>query len=428
MIFLPRTDFAAQEKSRTIVEAEIIKEGLKIYGWRHVPINSSIIGDKAKATRPEIEQILIGNDIIQDEKVFDNLLYIIRRRIEKEIRKSNINNFYICSLSCQSIVYKGMFLAEQLSNFYPDIQNEKFISRFAVYHQRYSTNTFPTWSLAQPFRVIAHNGEINTLKGNKNWMTAHEPRLAHENFGNSIDDLKPVIGDDASDSAALDSTIELLVKSNKSLPMAKILTIPEAWSHRRDFSQKLKNLYAYATAVMEAWDGPAAICGAHGDWAIAGMDRNGLRPIRYTLTSEYLIAGSETGMVVLPENQIVEKGRVGPGQMIAINFKEKKFYSDGEIKKHLSETKPFGNWTKNITHIDKLVKSVDEELRDIDGQDLRKRMSSFDWSMEDIELILHPMIMEQKEATGSMGDDSPWPCYPKNTEVYIISLDKILVK
>jgi glutamate synthase (NADPH/NADH) large chain len=238
-------------------------------------------------------------------------------------------------------------------------------------------------------------------------MAAHEPRLEHQNFGNSIEDLKPIIDADASDSAALDSTIELLVKSNKSLPMAKILTIPEAWSHRRDFSQKLKNLYAYATAVMEAWDGPAAICGAHDDWAIAGMDRNGLRPIRYTLTSDYLIAGSETGMVVLPENEIVEKGRVGPGQMIAINFKEKKFYSDSEIKKHLSETKPFGNWTKNITHIDKLVKSVDEELREIDGHDLRKRMSSFDWSMEDMELILHPMIMEQKEATGSMGDDSP---------------------
>ena len=407
MIFLPRTDFAAQEKSRIIVESEIIKGGLKIYGWRHVPIDSSIIGDKAKATRPEIEQILICNEKIEDEKEFENLLFIIRKKIEKQIRKNNINEFYICSLSCQSIIYKGMFLAEQLSNFYPDIQNEKFVSKSAVYHQRYSTNTFPTWSLAQPFRIIAHNGEINTLKGNKNWMTAHEPRMKHKNFGKSVEDLKPIIDTNASDSAALDSTIELLVKANKSLPMAKILTIPEAWAHRRDFSQKLKNLYAYATAVMEAWDGPAAICGAYDDWAIAGMDRNGLRPIRYTLTSEYLIAGSETGMVVLPESDIVEKGRVGPGQMIAINFKEKKFYSDSEIKKHLSETKPFGSWTKNITHIDKLVKSVDEELREMDGNDLRKRMSSFDWSMEDIELILHPMIMDQKEATGSMGDDSP---------------------
>ena len=324
MIFLPRTDFAAQENARTIVESEIIREGLKIYGWRHVPINSSIIGDKAKATRPEIEQILISNEKIQDKKEFDNKLYIIRKRIEKEIRRQNISDFYICSLSCQSIVYKGMFLAEQLSNFYPDIQKENFVSRYAVYHQRYSTNTFPTWSLAQPFRVIAHNGEINTLKGNKNWMSAHEPRMQHQNFGSNVDDLKPIIDSNASDSAALDSTVELLVKANRSLPMAKIMTIPEAWAHRRDFPKKLKDLYAYGGAVMEPWDGPAAICGAHDDWAIAGMDRNGLRPIRYTLTKNLLIAGSETGMVKVNEQDVVEKGRVGPGQLIAINFKEKK--------------------------------------------------------------------------------------------------------
>ena len=179
--------------------------------------------------------------------------------MKNEIRSQNISDFYICSLSCQSIVYKGMFLAEQLSNFYPDIQKENFISKYAVYHQRYSTNTFPTWSLAQPFRVIAHNGEINTLKGNKNWMSAHEPRMQHENFGNNIDDLKPIIDSKASDSAALDSTIELLVKANRSLPMAKIMTIPEAWAHRRDFPKKLKDLYAYGGAVMEPWDGPAAI-------------------------------------------------------------------------------------------------------------------------------------------------------------------------
>jgi len=407
MIFLPRTDFAAQENSRTIVESEIIKEGLKIYGWRHVPLNSSIIGDKAKATRPEIEQILISNDQLKDEQEFDNKLYLIRKRIEKEIRKQNISDFYICSLSCKSIVYKGMFLAEQLSNFYPDIQKENFISKYAIYHQRYSTNTFPTWSLAQPFRVIAHNGEINTLKGNKNWMNAHEPRMKHKNFENNIDDLKPVIDQAASDSAALDSTIELLVKTNRSLPMAKIITIPEAWSHRRDFPKKLKDLYAYGGAVMEPWDGPAAICGAYGDWAIAGMDRNGLRPLRYTLTKNLLIAGSETGMVNINENEVLEKGRVGPGQLIAINFKEKKFYKDKEIKKYLADTKPFGSWTKKITYIDKLVKSSDEEFRDLNSADLRKRMACFAWSIEDIELILHPMIAEKKEATGSMGDDTP---------------------
>ncbi len=407
MIFLPRTDFSAQEKSRTIVESEIIKGGFKIFGWRNVPINSEIIGEKAKATRPEIEQILIFNDVYKYEIEFDNQLYIIRKRIEKEIRNQNISNFYICSFSCQTIIYKGMFLAEQLSNFYPDIQDKKFISKFAVYHQRYSTNTFPTWSLAQPFRVISHNGEINTLKGNKNWMSAHEPRLQHSNFKDSISDLKPIIDDDASDSAALDAAIELLVRSNRSLPMAKIVTIPEAWAHRRDFSKKLKDLYAYANAVMEPWDGPAAICGAHDKWAIAGMDRNGLRPLRYTLTKDFLVAGSETGMVDLKESEIIEKGRVGPGQMIAINFEENKFYSDSEIKKYLSNTRPFGNWTKKITYIDKLVQSVDEELRDIDPTDLRKRMAAFDWSLEDMELILHPMIVENKEATGSMGDDTP---------------------
>mgnify|MGYP001099319224 FL=1 len=414
MIFLPRTDFSAQEKSRTIIESEIIKDGLKIYGWRNVPINSDIIGEKAKSTRPEIEQILICNDLYKNEVEFDNKLFIIRKRIEKEIRNQNITNFYICSLSCQSIVYKGMFLAEQLANFYPDIQDQHFISKHAVYHQRYSTNTFPTWSLAQPFRVIAHNGEINTLKGNKNWMAAHEPRLNHENFTDAINDLKPIIDQDASDSAALDATIELLVRSNRSLPMAKIITIPEAWAHRRDFPKKLKDLYAYANAVMEPWDGPAAICGVHNQWAIAGMDRNGLRPLRYTLTKNFLIAGSETGMVDLDEKDIIEKGRVGPGQLIAVNFNENKFYPDKEIKKFLANTKPFGNWTKKITHIDKLVESADEEFRDIDPSDLRKRMASFGWSLEDMELILHPMIVDKKEATGSMGDDAPLAVLSEN--------------
>ena len=407
MVFLPRTDFAAQERSRSIIETEILKENLKIYGWRHVPINTNIIGDKAKSTRPEIEQILIANDIFDKEEELNNKLYLIRKRIEQLVKKENINDFYICSLSCQTIIYKGMFLAEQLSNFYPDILDKRFISKFAIYHQRYSTNTFPTWSLAQPFRTIAHNGEINTLKGNKNWMSAHEPRLGHPNFKENIDDLKPIIDQNASDSAALDSVFELLVHSNRSLPMAKILTIPEAWAHRRDFPSKLKNLYAYSNAVMEPWDGPAAVCGVYDNWAIAGMDRNGLRPLRYIITDEFLIAGSETGMVEIEESKIIQKGRVGPGQMIAINFKEKKFYNDNEIKKHLSNSKPFFQWIKKIIHIDKLVESADEQFRDIDKSELRKKMISFGWTIEDLELILHPMILEQKEAMGSMGDDAP---------------------
>ena len=266
---------------------------------------------------------------------------------------------------------------------------------------------YPTWSLAQPFRVLAHNGEINTLKGNKNWMSAHEPRLQHKNFGNFIDDIKPIINSSDSDSAALDATMELLVHADRSLPMAKLMMIPEAWAHRKDFTVKLKNLYAYANAVMEPWDGPAAICAAHSEWAIAGMDRNGLRPLRYTVTDDYLVVGSETGMVEIDESKIKEKGRVGPGQMIALNFNQKKLYKDNELKSYLSSSKPFSNWTKKITHIDKLVQSAEEHFRDIDKAVLRKRMAALGWTIEDLELILQPMIVEQKEAVGSMGDDTP---------------------
>ena len=407
MVFLPRTDFNAQERSRSILETEILKEGLKIYGWRHVPINHKVIGDRAKSTRPEIEQILISNEIYDDKKLFDIKLYIIRKRIENLIRKENIKDFYICSLSSRSIIYKGMFLAEQLSNFYPDISDDRFVSKFAIYHQRYSTNTFPTWSLAQPFRVLAHNGEINTLKGNKNWMSAHEPRLNHANFSDSIKDLKPIINPNDSDSAALDATMELLVKANRSLPMSKLMMIPEAWAHRKDFSKKLKDLYGYANAVIEPWDGPAAICAYYGNWAIAGMDRNGLRPLRYTKTKDYIIVGSETGMVAVKENEVEEKGRVGPGQMIAINFEEGKFYKDYEIKFSLSSSKNFTKWIRNIVHIDKIVESAEEQFRDIEKIELRKKMITFGWTIEDLELILQPMIMEEKEATGSMGDDTP---------------------
>ncbi len=407
MIFLPRVDFTAQERSRSIVESAILREGLKIYGWRHVPINTKVIGEKAKITRPEIEQILISNDIFEDEKNFETKLFIIRKRIENQIRKENINDFYICSFSCRSIIYKGLFLAEQLANFYPDILDKRFISKFAVYHQRYSTNTFPTWSLAQPFRVLAHNGEINTLKGNKNWMSAHEPRLQHINFENFIDDIKPIINSNDSDSAALDAAMELLVHADRSLPMVKLMMIPEAWAHRKDFTVKLKNLYAYANAVMEPWDGPAAICAVQGEWAIAGMDRNGLRPLRYTETDEYLVVGSETGMVEIEESKINAKGRVGPGQMIAVNFNQKKLYKDNDLKSYLSNSKPFSNWTKKIVHIDKLVQSAEEHFRNIDKAELRKRMTAFGWTIEDLELILQPMIVEQKEAVGSMGDDTP---------------------
>ena len=270
MTFLPRTDLADQERCRFIVEAEILKFGYPIYGWRQVPIDLSALGEKASATRPEIEQIMIEGPAEADMEKFERDLFVIRKRIENRAREENILDFYICSLSCRSLIYKGMFLAEQLSAFYPDLLDERFVSRFALYHQRYSTNTFPTWRLAQPFRMLAHNGEINTLSGNVNWMRSHETRLSSDVFDKRIEDIKPVISPGNSDSASLDNAFELLVRGGRTAPMAKSLMIPDAWSHKTTMSQELRDFYSYCNCVMEPWDGPAAITATDGRWVLGG--------------------------------------------------------------------------------------------------------------------------------------------------------------
>jgi glutamate synthase (NADPH/NADH) large chain len=409
MVFLPRTDLEAQERCRIIVESEILRAGFEIYGWRQVPVNVEVIGEKANATRPEIEQIMIANSRGLTAMLFERMLFVIRRRIENRALAESIKDFYICSLSCRSVIYKGMFLAEQLTAFYPDLADERFTSNFAVYHQRYSTNTFPNWWLAQPFRVIAHNGEINTLKGNINWMKAHETRMAHENYGAFIEDLKPVIQPGSSDSAALDSVFEVMTRTSRPLPMVKSMLIPEAWSSASlTMPQAWRDFYSYCNAVMEAWDGPAAIAAYGGVWALAGMDRNGLRPMRYTLTDDgILVCGSETGMVRLEESRIIEKGRLGPGQMIAVDLSAGRLYRDKELKDWLASQRPFGEWVKSITVIDDIVKTGGAEPVDYEGEALRRRQRAAGLTMEDLELILHPMVEEAKEAVGSMGDDTP---------------------
>tara|TARA_B100000965_G_scaffold115315_1_gene95144 strand:+ start:13476 stop:17990 length:4515 start_codon:yes stop_codon:yes gene_type:complete len=407
MIFLPKRDFGAQEKCRAIVEYEIIKADMNIFGWRQVPVNTEILGDKANYTKPEIEQIIFSPKGSQNN--LEKKLYLTRRRIENKIKALNINDFYICSLSTETIVYKGMFLAEQLSEFYTDLLDVDFKSKFAIYHQRYSTNTFPTWSLAQPFRVLAHNGEINTLKGNINWMSAHEPRITHPFFNNRINDIKPILDSDASDSASLDGAFELFVQTDRDLPMAKSMIIPEAWSNRSDISQKLKDMYAYCNAVIEPWDGPAAVCGNFGDWIISGMDRNGLRPLRYILTDDgLLISGSEVGMVNIEEKNILKKGRVGPGELIAINYKEKRFYQSDELKKKLSERQDYSEWNKKTIQLNGiLAKKKISKPEVISNQNYYQIAKSFNMSVETLDLILDPMVKTGQEAIGSMGDDTP---------------------
>ena len=250
-----------------------------------------------------------------DEETFERELYVIRRRIEKAASANNISGLYIASLSCRSIIYKGMMLAEQVAEFYPDLQDDRFESAFAIYHQRYSTNTFPQWWLAQPFRMLAHNGEINTLKGNLNWMKSHEIRMASASFGDHADDIKPIVSGGSSDSAALDAVFELMVRAGRSAPMAKTMLVPESWSKQAvDLPQSWRDMYSYCNSVMEPWDGPAALAMTDGRWVCAGLDRNGLRPMRYVVTGDgLLISGSEAGMVPIDETDVVEKGPWGRG-------------------------------------------------------------------------------------------------------------------
>jgi glutamate synthase (NADPH/NADH) large chain len=407
-VFLPKTDLSAQERCREIVETEILRAGYGIFGWRQVPIDVSVIGEKANATRPEIEQIMIENLRGTDDATFERDLYVIRRRIEKAAIAAQIAELYLCSLSCRSVIYKGMFLAEALSQFYPDLTDPRFTSRFAIYHQRYSTNTFPTWRLAQPFRMVAHNGEINTVTGNINWMKSHETRLAAPALDGFMDDIKPVIQAAGSDTATFDNVFELLCRAGRDAPMAKALMVPESITQNATMPDHHRTLFLYCNSVMEPWDGPAAIAATDGRWVVAGVDRNGLRPMRYTITNDgLLILGSETGMVKLAEQDISAKGRVGPGQMVAVDLDNPKFLTDAEVKDMLAARQPFAEWTRRITPIDRIVRTDAPEEASLTGEALRRAQVASGYTLEELEMILQPMVEDANEAVGSMGDDTP---------------------
>ncbi len=409
MIFLPRTDLAAQEACRSIVESEIISFGHFIYGWRQVPVDVSVIGEKAARLRPEIEQIMIAGPLdtsAESIEAFEKQLYILRRRIERKVIEAQIQGFYVCSLSCRSIVYKGLFLAESLSVFYPDLCDRRFESRVAIYHQRYSTNTFPQWWLAQPFRCLAHNGEINTIRGNQNWMKSHEIKMAATAFGEHSEDIKPLIPAGSSDTAALDAVFEAIVRSGRNAPTAKTMLVPEAWVNDADMPPAHKNMYAYFASVMEPWDGPAALAMTDGRWAVAGLDRNALRPMRTTLTADgLLVVGSESGMVFLDEQKIIAKGRLGPGEMIAVDFVEGRLKRDRELKDSIAASHNYEEWVGDFVKVSQLPPAPAFERPQ--GATLRRLQIAAGHSMEDMELILSPMVDDAKEAIGSMGDDTP---------------------
>ncbi|WP_374659701.1 glutamate synthase large subunit [Phenylobacterium sp.] len=409
-VFLPRNDLGNQEAARTIVEAEALRFGFYIYGWRQVPVDTSVIGEKANATRPEIEQIMLSPPAGLTGEALERALFLCRKRIEKRVAAAGIQHFYLCSFSARQLIYKGMFLAQHIDEFYPDLRDERFAAAVAIFHQRYSTNTFPEWRLAQPFRMLAHNGEINTKKGNVNWMKSHEIRMAADAFGEMGDDVKPVIQDPhGSDSMALDNTFEVLVRAGRDAPMAKALLIPEAWNARSDEQIKPahKALYAYCNAVMEPWDGPAAVCASDGRWVVAGKDRNGLRPLRVAYTDDgLLIMGSEAGMCRVDEARIVKKSHIAPGRMLAVDLAEGRLYGEDEIIDHLAQRHPYDQWLGNMVDLEREI-GEGPEPRAYSREELVRRQVAAGLSLEDLELILAPMIEDGKEAVGSMGDDTP---------------------
>lgn len=408
MIFLPKKNFAAQERCRAIIETEILRMGYHIHGWRQVPVVAEVIGDIAAESRPEIEQVIMAvrtpGEAAQTERDF----YLIRRRIEKAVRALAITDFYVCSLSARAIIYKGLFKAEQLTAFYPDLNDERFISNFAIFHQRFSTNTAPAWHLAQPFRVLAHNGEINTLRGNMNFMRSHEATFTCPAFKGVEDDLVPVIPEHTSDTGALDAVMEILTRAGRALPLAKLILIPPAWSRNQELPQHHRHLFACCNAVSEQWDGPAAIAATDGEWVIAGMDRHGLRPMRTLVTRDgLLICASEAGMVDVDEANVLSRGRLGPGEMVGVNLVQQKLFDDFALKDYLAAEKPYSAWVgKTILLRDVLAKTRSKKRRTHNQVPLVSRQRAAGLTMEVLENIIHPMAQTAKEAVGSMGDDT----------------------
>ncbi len=405
MVFLPRRDMAAQELARTLVEREALAAGFWLYGWRQVPTRVEILGERAASTRPEIEQIMLSPPDGLAGEDLERALYLMRRRIEARAAQAGLQHFYVCSLSARSVIYKGMMLAEALADFYPDLADARVEANVALFHQRYSTNTFPEWRLAQPFRMLAHNGEINTLRGNANWMRSHEIRMTAEAFGTDDATVKPVIQRGGSDSAALDNVFEVLVRAGRPAPMVKALLMPEA-PVEGVISDDHRALYAYCNAVMEPWDGPAAICATDGRWVVAGKDRNGLRPLRAAETTDgLLICGSEVGMSGVPDSRIKRRLHIRGGRMISVDLESGKLYDEGQTIDRLAEQHPYRAWLGNMVELEPLI-GPGEERRTLQGEALTRFQAAVGWTHEAIETLLDPMAQEGKEAVGSMGDDA----------------------
>ena len=412
LVFLPKEEKTQSEILSIMIE-EIEREGLQLMHLRQVPTNPECLGDSALTTEPAIKQIFITG--VSDDKVdsFQRTLYIIRKRIERRISHPD---FYICSLSNTNIIYKGMLSSMQVRQYFPDLTNPYFTSGLALVHSRFSTNTFPTWSLAQPFRLLAHNGEINTIRGNRGWMKARESVLSSEALGD-IKNISPIVQPGMSDSASLDNVLEFFVMSGLSLPHAMSVLVPESFNDKNPISEELKAFYEYHSILMEPWDGPAALLFSDGRFAGGMLDRNGLRPARYTITkNDTIIVASEVGVMDFEPTEIAEKGRLQPGKILLIDTQEGKIYYDGEIKQQLASEHPYRQWlSTNRIQLEKLKsgRHVENAVSNL----LQKQMM-FGYGEEDVTNTIAPMAVNGQEPTASMGNDTPLAVLSSQPQVF----------
>ncbi|HYM56185.1 MAG TPA: glutamate synthase central domain-containing protein, partial [Solirubrobacteraceae bacterium] len=402
MCFLP-TDAAVRARLEGLLERTVHAEGQRLLGWRDVPIEQEHTGEVAGACRPVIRQLFVGAGAAEekDRDAFERKLYVIRRVCELTAEEPGL---YVTSSSSRTINYKGMLISYQLAAFYPDLRDERAKSALALVHSRFSTNTFPSWELAHPYRVICHNGEINTVMGNVNWMRARESELRSELFGEDLEKILPVVSPGNSASAPFDNVLELLLLAGRSLPHAAMMMIPEAYRDREDLPEHLKGFYAFHACLMEPWDGPASVAFTDGRVVGATLDRNGLRPGRWVETIDgHVVLGSESGLLDIPADQVRRLGRLQPGKLFLVDLERGRIVEDEEVKREVSGRQPYGEWyARNAVHFRDLPPSSEVTLSD---QPLRLRQRAFGYSQEDLRVLLAPMAIEAAEPIGSMGND-----------------------
>ncbi len=410
LVFMP-TDASQRKACRDGFDSFIKAEGQQLLGWRKVPVNSDALGHLSRHAEPAIRQIFIGKGHgIEDQAHFDRKLYVIRKQVDHAMYKLGYD-FHVPSLSSKVFVYKGMFLSHQLEAYFPDLTDPDMESALAIVHQRYSTNTFPAWGLAQPFRFLCHNGEINTLRGNLNWLKAREALMASEHFGEDLAKIFPISAPGASDSASLDAMLELLYHAGRPLPHCVMMLIPEAWQYHRTMPEEKKAFYAYHANLLEPWDGPATVPFTDGRWVGAVLDRNGLRPSRYLITHDGLaVLASEAGVLQIEPDRVKIKERLAPGRMFLIDLEAGRLVEDKEIKAAVSSGQPYGQWVEQHQLVLGAVEADPSPCRpsvDLDGEALSRWQHLFGYTQEDLRLLLGPMAESGKEPVGSMGDDTP---------------------